>query len=86
MKTVEDVGVERSGLSLRPWSASLLIVCAGVGAMVVISALTLAMVPVLIVSAVVLALLIGALACGWAGIEALAALERWIESDARFHR
>jgi hypothetical protein len=53
---------------------------------VLIGAFTLALVPVLVAAGFVSALLIAALAFGWAGIEAMAALERWVEQDPRFKR
>jgi len=63
-----------------------MLLSAGVGAVVLVGLLTFTLVPVLVAAGVVTALLIGAVLCGWAGIEALAALERWMESDARFRR
>jgi hypothetical protein len=36
--------------------------------------------------AVALGWVVALLLLGWAGIEALAALERWFENDPRFHR
>jgi uncharacterized membrane protein YuzA (DUF378 family) len=76
----------KTGLSLRPLPASLALVCAGVGAMVVIGFLSFAVVPLLFGAGLLLAFLAGAVVFGWAGIEALAALERWIENDPRFSR
>lgn len=52
----------------------------------VMAIVTFTLVPVLVAVGLVAALLVGALLCGWAGIEALAALERWMETDQRFHR
>lgn len=63
-----------------------MLLCAGVGAVVVMTIVTFTLVPMLVAVALVAALLVGALLCGWAGIEALAALERWMETDQRFHR
>jgi len=76
----------RTGLSLRPLPASLILLCTGVGAIAVIGFLTFAVVPVLVGAGLLLSLLAGAVVFGWAGIEALAALERWIENDPRFKR
>jgi hypothetical protein len=76
----------RTGLSLRPLPASLALICAGVGAIVVISFLSFAILPILLGTGLLLALIAGAVVFGWAGIEALAALERWIENDPRFQR
>ncbi len=57
-----------------------------VGSIVLIGVTTLALVPVLIGVGLFLSWLVAALLLGWAGIEALAALERWIENDPRFQR
>lgn len=78
--------VARTGLSLRPLSASLLLLAAGVGSIVVIGLLSLALVPVLLGAGLLLCFLVGVVLFSWAGIEGLAALERWIESDPRFQR
>jgi hypothetical protein len=51
---------------------------------VVIGAITFALVPVLVGLGLLTALVLGAVLLGWAGLEALAALERWIERDPRF--
>jgi protein-S-isoprenylcysteine O-methyltransferase Ste14 len=63
-----------------------MLLCAGVGAVVLMAIVTFTLVPVLVGVGLVLALVVGALLCAWAGIEALAALERWMETDQRFHR
>lgn len=76
----------RAGLSLRPLPASLALICTGVGAIVVLGFLSVALVPLLVGAGFFLAFLIGSLLFGWAGIEALAAFERWIENDSRFKR
>ncbi|WP_255476160.1 hypothetical protein AAJV73_06150 [Cyanobium sp. BSA11S] len=44
------------------------------------------LVPVLVMVGFVATFLVAALACAWAGVEALAALERWLERDSRFQR
>ncbi|MCP9849885.1 glypican [Cyanobium sp. Morenito 9A2] len=76
----------KPSLSLRPLPASLALLCAGVGAGVLLAFLTFTLVPVLVAVGLTAALLVGALLCGWSGIEALAALERWMETDPRFRR
>lgn len=80
------IPVGKPTLSLRPLPASLLLLSAGVGAVVLVAVLTFTLVPVLLAIGLVTALLIGATLCVWAGIEGLAALERWMETDARFRR
>jgi hypothetical protein len=57
-----------------------------VGAVVVIGVLSLTIVPLLLAVGIGFAWLLAALLLGWAGIEAMAALERWFENDPRFHR
>jgi hypothetical protein len=57
-----------------------------VGAIVLISLAAVAFIPLLLGAAVVTAWLVALLLLGWAGIEALAALERWVETDPRFKR
>ena len=66
--------------------ASLALVCTAVGALVVIGFTTLALVPLLFALGVVSAWVLALLLLGWAGIEGLAALERWFENDSRFQR
>ena len=78
--------VTKPVLRLAPLPASLALVCTAVGAVVVIGFTTVALVPVLLFVGFVAAWLLAALLVGWAGIEGLAALERWFENDPRFHR
>jgi hypothetical protein len=76
----------KSAALMRPLPASLALVTMAIGTMVLIGITTVALVPILIGLALVMAWLVAALLLGWAGIEGLAALERWIERDARFQR
>ncbi len=78
--------VTKPVLRLAPLPASLALVCTAVGAVVVIGFTTVALVPVLLFVGFVAAWLLAALLVGWAGIEGLAALERWFENDSRFQR
>ena len=57
-----------------------------IGGVVLIAALTLLAVPLVIVLGLVVASIAGVLLGGWALIEAMAALERWMERDTRFQR
>jgi hypothetical protein len=57
-----------------------------VGAVVVFGVLSLALVPLLLAIGIGFAWVLAALLLGWAGIEVMAALERWFENDPRFHR
>jgi hypothetical protein len=78
--------VTKPVLRLAPLPASLALVCTAVGAVVVIGFATVALMPVLLFVGFVAAWLLAALLVGWAGIEGLAALERWFENDPRFQR
>lgn len=73
-------------LRLRPLPASVALVSMAVGAMVILLVTALTFIPLLVGAAVVTAWIAALLLFGWAGIEALAALERWVESDPRFKR
>jgi len=71
---------------ISPALASLLLVCTAVGALVLALVVSLALIPLLVGAGLVLAWLLGLLLFGWAAIEGLAALERWMENDPRFQR
>jgi len=63
-----------------------LAVCTVVGALVIALAVSLAFVPLVLGVVALVVWLALALILGWAGIELLAALERWLENDPRFQR
>lgn len=69
-----------------PLAASLLLLSAAVGSVVLAGIAAVALVPLVFTAAVVIGWLAALLLLGWAGIEGLAALERWFENDPRFHR
>lgn len=71
---------------IRPLRAGVLTVCTAVGALVILLAVALTLVPLLVGVGALLLWLAVALILGWAGIELLAALERWFENDRRFQR
>ena len=71
---------------IRPLVATMTLVCMAVGVVVVIGFTTLALVPLLLAAGVVATWLLALLLLAWAGIEGLAALERWFETDSRFQR
>lgn len=78
--------VSKPVLRLNPLAASLVLVCSGVGA-VVLGTLTLfTIVPVLLGLGLLACWIVAILLVVWGGIEALAALERWMERDSRFQR
>ncbi len=64
----------------------LTLTCTVVGALVLVGITLLVLTPVLIGGVVVVAWLVACLLLAWLGIEAMAALERWFETDRRFHR
>jgi len=61
-------------------------VCTAIGAMVLVIAVSLAIVPFVLALGLFAVLLVLMLLIGWGGIEGMAALERWLEKDARFQR
>lgn len=69
-----------------PLAASLVLLCAAVGSIVLAGFAAVALIPVVFTLAVVLGWVAALLLFGWAAIEALAALERWFENDPRFRR
>lgn len=69
-----------------PLAASLVLLCAAVGSIVIAGFAAVAVIPVVFTLVVVLGWLAALLLLGWAAIEGLAALERWFENDPRFHR
>lgn len=69
-----------------PLAASLLLLAAAVGTVVLTGVAAVALVPVVFTVAVLLGWLAALALLGWGLIEGLAALERWFENDPRFHR
>jgi len=63
-----------------------LMVCTAIGAVVLVIAVSLAIVPLVLALGLFAVLLVLMLLIGWGGIEGMAALERWLENDARFQR
>lgn len=81
---------QSAGLSrlwrLPPLAASLLLLSAAVGTVVLVGVLAVALVPAVFIGALILGWLVALILLVWAGIEGLAALERWFETDRRFRR
>lgn len=73
-------------MRVPPLAASLLLLSAAVGAVVLAGVAAFALIPLVFTAALVCGWLAALLLLGWAGIEGLAALERWFENDPRFHR
>lgn len=72
--------------SLRSMPRVLTLACTAIGAAVLLGISVLVLTPVVIGLGVVIAWLVASLLLAWLGIETLAALERWLENDARFLR
>ncbi len=73
---------------LRPptLTQGLLIVCTGVGALVIFAAVSLALIPMLVGFGVLAFWVVSLVLIVWGGIELMAGLERWLERDSRFQR
>jgi len=78
--------VPKSSIQRRPLQAGLVILCSSVGALALLSILGLGLVPFVMAASLLLLWLVTSLLIAWGGIEALAALERWLERDPRFQR
>jgi len=72
--------------SARSLPGALTLACAAIGALVLAGVVVLALAPVLIGVLAVGVWLGASLLLAWLGIEAMAALERWFETDRRFQR
>lgn len=73
-------------ITIRPLYASLLLVAAAVGLIVLVSFTALTLIPLIVVLGAVAIWVVSILLIGWACIEALAACERWMDHDPRFQR
>jgi hypothetical protein len=73
-------------LALPSLPASLLLASAAVGCIVLTSLAALTLIPLLVLLGGLVLWIVASLLLGWAGIEALAACERWMERHPRFQR
>jgi hypothetical protein len=73
-------------LALPPLPASLLLASAAIGSLVLSALAALTLIPLLVLLGGLVAWILATVLLGWAGIEALAALERWMERQSRFQR
>jgi hypothetical protein len=73
-------------LALPPLPTSLLLVSSAVGIMVLSALAALTLIPLLVLLGGFVLWIVVTLLLGWAGIEALAACERWMERHPRFQR
>jgi len=83
---IADVSVVKPVLRHPALQRGMLIACTAVGAFVLFVAATLALLPLVMAAVVFGVMVVAALLIGWGGIEGMAALERWLENDARFQR
>lgn len=73
-------------LRLSPLQMSLVLVCSAVGGLVLTGLVALTLLPVLVGLGFLAVWVVAVLLLGWAGIEALAAFERWLETSPRIRR
>ncbi len=73
-------------LRLSPLQLSLVLVCSAVGGLVLTGLVALTLLPLLVGLGFLAAWIVAVLLLGWAGIEALAAMERWMENSPRLRR
>jgi hypothetical protein len=62
------------------------LVCSAVGGLVLTGLVALTLLPLLVGLGFLAAWIVAVLLLGWAGIEALAAMERWMENSPRLRR
>ncbi|MEB3261003.1 MAG: glypican [Cyanobacteriota bacterium] len=73
-------------LALPPLPTSLLLLSAAFGSLVLAGLAALTLIPLLVLVGGLVVWILATLLFGWAGIEALAACERWMERQSRFQR
>jgi hypothetical protein len=73
-------------LRLSPLQLSLVLLSCTVGGLVLTGFVALTLLPLLVGLGVLVVWVLAVLLLGWAGIEALAALERWLETSPRVRR
>ena len=75
-----------SPIKIAPLPASLLLIATALGSVVLAGIALLTLVPLVMIVGGMLITVVATLLLGWAGIEALAAFERWMDHDPRFQR
>lgn len=73
-------------LRIAPLPASLLVIATAIGAIVLTVIAVLTLVPLMMIVGGIAVALMATVLLGWAGIEALAAVERWMDKDPGFLR
>ena len=76
----------RFSIKIAPLPASLLLIATALGSVVLAGIALLTLVPLVMIVGGMLITVVATLLLGWAGIEALAAFERWMDHDPRFQR
>lgn len=76
----------KSSLQRRPLQTGALILCSSLGALVLLGLAGMVLVPLVFTAGLVVVWIALTLLVAWGGIEAMAALERWLERDPRFQR
>ena len=75
-----------SPIKIAPLPASLLLIATALGSVVLAGIALLTLVPLVMIVGGMVITIVATLLLGWAGIEALAAFERWMDHDPRFQR
>lgn len=76
----------RFSIKIAPLPASLLLIATALGSLVLAAIALLTLVPLVMIAGGMVIAVVATLLLGWAGIEALAAFERWMDHDLRFQR
>jgi len=75
-----------TSIKIAPLPASLLLIATALGSVVLAGIALLTLVPLVMIVGGMVITVVATLLLGWAGIEALAAFERWMDHDPRFQR
>lgn len=73
-----------SPLTIPSVPASLLLVSAAIGSILLVSLTVLTLIPLVVILGGIAVGIVGTILLAWAAIEAMAAFERWMERDPRF--
>lgn len=73
-------------IKIAPLPASLLLIATALGSILLTGVALLTLVPLVMIAGGLAVGIVATLLLGWAGIEALAAFERWMDHDSRFQR
>lgn len=73
-------------LRIAPLPASIALLGSAMVLVPLVGLATLALLPLVAIAALLVGWVMASLLLAWAGIEGMAALERWVEHDPRFQR